>query len=58
MSNEKTLIQEDAMKLLEGISQEMKEAKQLDTLNTKMIGVVKDLNEVRIEEITGKNVQG
>jgi hypothetical protein len=54
MAAEKTSLYEDAITLLERINNELKESKQIDTLNSKMVSVVKDLNEVRIEKITGK----
>jgi ribosome-binding factor A len=54
MTTEKKTLHEEAMELLERINTELKDHKLLDTLNIKMVGVVKDLNDVRIGEITGK----
>ena len=53
MVAEKSSIYEDAVTLLERINNELKESEWLGTINTKMVGVVKDLNEVRIKQITG-----
>jgi hypothetical protein len=55
MALEKTPIYENAIALLERINVELKDHPSLETINSKMIGVVKDLNEVRISEITSKN---
>jgi hypothetical protein len=55
MAPEKRSLYEEAIELLERMNNELKGNSHLDTLNTKMIGVVKDLNEVSIEAITGKN---
>lgn len=54
MAPEKKSIYEEAFSLLERINDELKEHKLIDTLNSKMTGVVKDLNDVRIISITGK----
>lgn len=48
----------DAVTLLENINEVLKENQKLETINSKMVGVVKDLNDVRIEKITGKTVTG
>jgi len=44
----------DAVRLLEGINDVLKDHPDLDTINIKMVGVVRDLNNVRIGKITGK----
>jgi len=54
MTNTQRTIYEDAVDLLERINSELKDVKNLDTINIKMVGVVKDLNNVRIEKIIGK----
>jgi len=54
MDKKESTMYEDAVDLLERINSEMKDNKNLDTINIKMIGVVRDLNNVRIEKITGK----
>ena len=56
MATEKTPLSQAALDLLERINQELKNNKMLDIINTRMVGVVKDLNEVRIYEITGKDM--
>lgn len=56
MANDKKTLHEEAIELLERINTELKDHKLLDTLNTKMVGVVKDLNDVRIGAITGKEI--
>jgi len=53
MATEKTSMYEDAVTLLERINSELKDSEWLGTINTKMVGVVKDLNDVRIKQITG-----
>ena len=55
MATEKTSIYEDAISLLERINTDLKNSKYIDILNSRMIGIVKDLNAVRIEEIAGKD---
>jgi len=47
-------IYRDALRLLEGINEILKDNPNLGTINIKMVGVVRDLNNVRIEKITGK----
>lgn len=54
MDDNKRSVYEDAVDLLERINTELKANKNLDTINTKMVGVVRDLNNARIEKITGK----
>jgi hypothetical protein len=49
-------LQEEALDLLERINTDLKGHSLIDTINTKMVSVVKDLNEVRICEITGKEI--
>jgi hypothetical protein len=44
---------DSAMALLEGCNSLLKEDPQLGTINTKLAGVVKDLNDIRIKELTG-----
>lgn len=44
---------DSAMTLLEGCNLLLKEDPQLPTINTKLAGVVKDLNDIRIRELTG-----
>jgi hypothetical protein len=56
MTADKKTLHEEAIELLERINTELKDHKLLDTLNTKMVGVVKDLNDVRIGAITGKEI--
>jgi hypothetical protein len=56
MTADKKTLHEEAIELLERINTELKDHKLLDTLNTKMVGVVKDLNDVRIGSITGKEI--
>lgn len=53
MADNKKSLHEEAMELLERINTELKGSKYLATLNSKMVGVVKDLNEVWIASITG-----
>jgi hypothetical protein len=40
--------------LLERINQELKDNKYLSTINVKLVQVIKDINEVRLSQITGK----
>lgn len=47
-------IYQDALRLLENINEVLKENPKLGTLNISMRAVVKDLNDVCIERITGK----
>ena len=54
MAPEKKSLYEDAIALLERINADLK-GHNIDTLNSRMIGVVKDLNEIRIVDITGKS---
>lgn len=49
-------IYKDAIKLLENINELLKDYPGLEHINIKMVGVVKDLNNMRIEKITGKTV--
>ena len=56
MATEKLTLHEESIALLERINAELKDHKLLATLNTKMVGVVKDLNDVLIGEITGKEI--
>jgi hypothetical protein len=42
-----------AFKLLDGCNTVMKDNAALPTLNSKLVGIVKDLNDARIKEITG-----
>lgn len=58
MAPEKKSLYEDAVTLLEKINQELADHRLLDTINSKMVAVVKDLNEVRIDDITGSNTKG
>jgi hypothetical protein len=44
----------DAFRLFENINDVLKNHKDIDTLNSKMTGLLRDLNGVRIEKITGK----
>ena len=43
----------NAMELLKGCNELLKEDPQLPTINVKLAGVVKDLNELRVKELTG-----
>lgn len=54
MTNEKKTLYEEAIDLLSRINEDLKNNKQLGTINVKMVGVVNDLNSVRLGEITGK----
>jgi hypothetical protein len=56
MAQEKSTLHQEAMDLLQRINIELKGNKFLDTLNVKMVGVVKDLNDVQIAVITGKEL--
>lgn len=47
-------IYQDALRLLENINEVLKDNPKLGTLNISMRAVVKDLNDVCIERITGK----
>ena len=51
---EKTTLYDQAIALLQRINGELEGHKQLSTINVKMVGVVKDLNDVRIGDITNK----
>ena len=42
-----------AMALMKGCNNLLKEDPQLPTINVKLAGVVKDLNDIRIKELTG-----
>ncbi|HUU99469.1 MAG TPA: hypothetical protein VMW32_00765 [Bacteroidales bacterium] len=58
MEKERSLVKEeklykDSVELLENINKDLKDHTDLDTINIKMVGVVKDLNNVRIRKITG-----
>jgi hypothetical protein len=55
MAQDKTLLYEDAVALLERINQELKESKHLNSINSRMVYVVKEINDVRIEEIAGQS---
>jgi hypothetical protein len=57
MAQEKSTLHQEAMDLLQRINIELKGNKFLDTLNVKMVGVVKDLNDVQIAVITGKELK-
>lgn len=52
---EKKALYEAAMALLEGCNTHLKEDPQLPTINTKLAGVVKDLNDILIKSLTGIN---
>lgn len=51
--SEKTTLHQEAIDLLERINTELKGTKALETINVKMVGVVKDLNEIMVAGITG-----
>ena len=55
MTTEKKTLYEEAIGLLGRINEEMKSHKQLDIINVKMVGVVNELNSVRVAQITGKD---
>jgi len=57
MAQNEVSLYDQAVALLERINNELKGNKQLDTINSKMVGVVKDLNEVRISDITGRDTE-
>lgn len=44
---------EHSIALLEGCNTILKDNSELPTLNSKLVSLVKDLNEARIKEITG-----
>jgi hypothetical protein len=48
-----TELYNSAMELLKGCNEILKEDPQLPTINVKLAGVVKDLNEIRVKELTG-----
>lgn len=50
------ILYRNAVALLENINEVLTEYPKLGTINIKMVGVVNDLNNVRIEKITGKIV--
>lgn len=54
---EEISIYDQAVQLLERINSELKDHALLDTINTKMVGVVTDLNKVRVMAITGKDTE-
>jgi len=50
---EKDTLYDQAMALLEGCNDILKDNPALPTINTKLAGVVKDLNDIRIKTLTG-----
>jgi hypothetical protein len=54
MATDKSSLYEDSVALLERINQELKDNKYLSTINVKLVQVIKDINEVRLSQITGK----
>jgi hypothetical protein len=56
MATEKQSLHQEALDLLQRINADLKNNKLLETLNVKMVGVVKDLNDVQIAVITGKEM--
>jgi hypothetical protein len=50
---EKKALYDQAMALLEGCNVYLKDDPQLPTINVKMAGVIKDLNDIRIKNLTG-----
>lgn len=56
MANEKSTLYEDSIALLERINQELKDNKYLSTINFKMVQVIKDINDVRLGQITGREI--
>jgi hypothetical protein len=42
-----------SIELLEGCNTILKDNAELPTINSKLVGLVKDLNEARIKQITG-----
>mgnify|MGYP001085270254 CR=1 FL=1 len=56
MANEKSTLYEDSIALLERINQELKENKYLAAINVKMVQVIKDINDVRLGQITGREI--
>lgn len=61
MTNDKTIpetiIYDDALTLLRRINAEIKNPERLSTLNSQMTGVMRNLSDDRIENITGKTVE-
>jgi hypothetical protein len=51
-------IYQDALRLLENINEVLKENPKLGTLNISMKSVIKDLNDVCVERITGRTLSG
>lgn len=52
---EKKALYDQAMGLLEGCNTYLKDDPQLPTINSKLSGVIKDLNDIRIKCLTGLN---
>ena len=50
---DKQHLYEKAMELLKECNTMLKDDPHLATINTKLVGVVKDLNEIVIKEVTG-----
>ena len=46
-----------SMALLEGCNEHLKDDEKLSTLNTKLSGVVKDLNDIIIRDTTGITIK-
>ena len=53
MAPEKPTLYQEAIDLLTRINSELKDAEIIKTINVKMVGVVKDLNDIMVKEITG-----
>lgn len=53
MAPEKTSLYQEAIDLLTRINSELKDADIIKTINVKMVGVVKDLNDIMVKEIIG-----
>ena len=50
---DKETLYDQAMTLLEGCNTHLKDDPMLPTINTKLAGVVKDLNDIKIKTLTG-----
>lgn len=55
--DDKQNLYNQAMTLLEGCNSVLKDDSQLPTINVKLAGVVKDLNDILIRELTGIKVE-
>ena len=53
---EKKQLYDRAIVLLEDINKHLKDDVNLPTINVQMVGVVKNLNDARIRELTGNNL--